>query len=494
MASRANRKRRAGSALALAALVALPGCFAFGSRDHDIDHTPIVNAGAGATILMPGQQAPVYHPGGQSWGPPGGHLSYPQQNPAGGAAGPAPVPVPPVGVPGSASGSQSGGGWGAPASQQGSVQSQAPGAGAPAGSVTFIGGAETNEVEHLHYNEEPSWFKYAMLPFAILGAPFQLAAEALEGDPEPGPEVPRATTPMPHGVAPPPVQEAARAQSAPGPAPGPAPGSDYESQRMAELEQQLATAPAPASGVPRASRGSSIAAELDGLRARRDAPAAQLAQARAPAAEARAALPVEGRSPATPMRGGEADGRVDRNGDGRPDQWLERSGGALARELRDDDFDGRAELAIDYDVATGEVRRLEEDQNADATPDSWTDYHGGRPVSQRRDADFDGRVDTWTSFSEGEISRIERDTNADGSPDRSAYYGAGRLVREELDQDRDGRVDVTLRYDDEQRLATREEDSDRDGQIDLISHYESGRLVRRELATEGQAQGGAPPS
>lgn len=495
MASRSSRKLRARNVLPLASLIALPGCFAFGSRDHDIDHTPIMNTGAGATILMPGQQAPVYHPGGQSWGPAGGHLSYPQQGSPGGAA--VPVPAPPIGWPGStsASGSQSGSGSGSPAAQQGVVQNQGPAAGTPAGTVSFIGGAESNEVEHLHYNEEPSWFKYVMLPFAVVAAPFQLAAEKLAGEPEPGPEVPWATTPMPHGSAPPPVQELPLAQREGSEALAPA--RDYESQRMAELERQLESEPTLAPGTARSApnpRGSSISDELAALRVRRAAPPSAATQATAPSPETRAALPQQGRSPETPLRSRDAGGRVDRNGDGRPDQWLERSGGALARELRDDDFDGRAELAVDYDTATGELRAVAEDQNGDATPDSWTDYHGGRPVSQRRDSDFDGRVDSWSHYSDGEVSRIERDTNADGSPDRSAYYGAGRLVREELDQDRDGRIDVTLRYDDEQRLATREEDSDRDGQVDLISHYEGGRLVRRELATEGQAQHGAPPS
>jgi hypothetical protein len=480
---------RFAALLPLASLLALPGCFAFGKRDQDIDRTPIVNAGAGATILMPGQQAPVYHPGSQSGGPTGGYLSYPQAGPnaPNAAAVPAPVALWPPG--GSASGSQTGSGLGGPGSA--SAQSGPIAGGSPSGSVTFIGGAESNEVEHLHYNEEPSWFKYAMLPFAVLAAPFGYAAEKLEGEPEPGPEVPRAITPMPRGPAPAPAQESP--SRAPQPPRAQLPATDYESQRLADLDRALgAAARQPANATPPGS--SAIAAELAALRLRR---APQPSQANGGLARDRAsapAIPTQARSASTALQQRPAEGRVDRNGDGRPDQWLERRGDGLARELRDEDFDGRAELSVDYDPASGEVRSVEEDQNGDAAPDSWTDYRDGRPLAQRRDTDFDGRVDTWTSYSDGDVARIERDTNADGSPDRIAYYGSGRLVSEELDQNRDGRFDTTLRYDGEQRLATREEDSDGDGRIDVISHYEGGRLVRRELATEGTAQGSAPQS
>ncbi len=499
MASWSICKRRAAALGVLGCVAGLAGCFAFGSRDHDLDRTPIVNAGAGATILMPNQQAPVYHPGGQSYGPPGGHLSHQgQPAPAGAAGAMAPAPAPPGAWPvsgsGSGSSSGSGSGWGSQGAQQGAVQGPAAGAAAP-GAVTFIGGAETNEVEHLHYNEEPSWFKYAALPFALVAAPFKFAAEKLAGEPERGPEVPRATTPMPSGPAPAPIQEAEG--TAPAPSPPRAVGRDYESLRLAELERQLApgsaAVPLGAARAGAAPPAPSIADELASLRARRASASAAPPQAGAAPAP-RAALRPEGLSSGAPLAAPAADGRVDRNADGRPDQWLERRGSALVRELRDDDFDGRAELAISYDPETGEVRSVEEDHNSDAIPDSWTDYRGGRPLSQRRDTDFDGRVDSWIRYSDGEVSQIERDSNADGSPDRSAFYSRGRLLHEEIDQNHDGRSDVTLRYDDDQRLATREEDSDHDGTIDVISHYEGGRLVRRELATEAQALGDAPRS
>ena len=51
-------------ALAVHAFLTLPllltGCFAVNKVERDIDRTPTVNTGAGATVIMPGQTAPVY--------------------------------------------------------------------------------------------------------------------------------------------------------------------------------------------------------------------------------------------------------------------------------------------------------------------------------------------------------------------------------------------------------------------------------------------------
>ena len=51
---------RARSRVASAALVGAlaPGCY-FGHIKNDVDRTPTMDAGAGATILMPGQSAPM---------------------------------------------------------------------------------------------------------------------------------------------------------------------------------------------------------------------------------------------------------------------------------------------------------------------------------------------------------------------------------------------------------------------------------------------------
>src|SRR5262245_54048191 len=51
-------------ALATVTLTAVSslGCWAIHNVDHDADRSPVVNTGAGATIIYPGQSAPM-HPG-----------------------------------------------------------------------------------------------------------------------------------------------------------------------------------------------------------------------------------------------------------------------------------------------------------------------------------------------------------------------------------------------------------------------------------------------
>src|SRR5262245_37610286 len=57
---------RARRALAIAGAVwttlSLAGCWAVNNRDADLDRSPVVNTGAGASIIYPGQTAPP-HPG-----------------------------------------------------------------------------------------------------------------------------------------------------------------------------------------------------------------------------------------------------------------------------------------------------------------------------------------------------------------------------------------------------------------------------------------------
>ena len=53
-------KSRLATALTLCATI--PGCF-FGNIQQDVDRTPVMDAGAGASILMPGETAPLVVPG-----------------------------------------------------------------------------------------------------------------------------------------------------------------------------------------------------------------------------------------------------------------------------------------------------------------------------------------------------------------------------------------------------------------------------------------------
>jgi hypothetical protein len=90
---RRNRWFRVLSLRAAIVLVAASslGCFAYSRGEVDWDNTPVVNTGAGATIIYPGQTAPTYTaPSGSAGAPPPGSAP-----PAYGT----PVQAPPSGPP-----------------------------------------------------------------------------------------------------------------------------------------------------------------------------------------------------------------------------------------------------------------------------------------------------------------------------------------------------------------------------------------------------------
>jgi len=370
-------KVRLHAAALLMAAALTPGCMFYGNQGRDIDRTPMVDTGVGATIMMPGQSAPSM------------------------SGGPDP-------------GSGTGAGSGAP-----------PGG----GRISMIGGTRVDETSHVRTHEEPIFFKYLGLPIAIAAAPFVAAKEAIQGEPEPGPEVPRVDPPRP--------------------AAKPA-GTSYEQQMLDGMEQELdrrQLASPQAGAAPRASGAPSIADELASLQRAPSEPSAQPTPAPAPSAPA----PPRAAASSDPA----ADGIVDRNEDGRIDLWIYRQQGQIVRRVLDENYDGSA--------------------------DSWIEYQDGVPVRRRADTDHDGSVDSWTFYRDGQTSRHEQDTTGNGFRDRVGFYEAGKLVREEQDTLGSGRPDVIVYYDENERIVRRAEDTDHDGRIDVISHYEKGRLSRKEL-------------
>jgi len=430
-------------ALALIAVTALaPGCVYYGSKSRDVDRTPIVDTGVGATIMMPGQSAPAF-PGGTS-STTGAGAGDPAQPGSGSYSG-------------SSSGTPSGGG----------------------GGLTMIGGTRVDETTHSSSHEEPIWFKYLTLPFAVVAAPFVAAADAMRGEEQPGPEVPRVDPPRPQLAAKP-------------------PGGSYDDRMIDGLERELEQrqAAAPSSGSAASPRGAaitgaapSIADELAALqRTPEAAPAPARPQASAPT-QTGAPSPGALRAPAAATAA--ADGIVDRNEDGRIDLWIYRENGEIVRRVMDEDFDGRPDQSIFYDTSTHRVSRVEEDTDKDGNVDNWTDYQDGEIARRRGDTNHDGAVDTWTFYRKGEVTRHEQDTTGNGFRDRIGFYENGKLVREEQDTTGSGRADVIVHYDANEKLVRRDEDTDRDGRIDVISYYENGRLSRRELI-DGTAQAPQP--
>jgi hypothetical protein len=413
----------------IAASTLAPGCVYYGAKSRDVDRTPIVDTGVGATVLMPGQSAPAF-PGSS------GSSAVPGSPESGGA-----------GQPGS--GSSSGSSSGTPAG---------------GGGLTMIGGTRVDEVTHTSSHEEPIWLKYLTLPFALVAAPFVAVADAVQGEEKPGPEVPRVDPPRPQLAAKPPA-------------------GSYDDRMIdgleRELDQRQASSPpagsggASARGAAGATGAPSIADELASLQR---TPAVESAP---PRREASAAPPTAARPPA--RADATADGIVDRNEDGRIDLWIYREDGEIVRRVLDEDFDGRPDQTLLYDRATHRVSRVEEDANRDGSVDNWTDYQDGEVARRRGDTNHDGAVDTWTFYRGGEVTRHEQDTTGNGFRDRIGFYEAGKLVREEQDTTGSGRADVIVHYDADERVVRRDEDTDRDGRIDVISYYENGRLSRREL-------------
>jgi hypothetical protein len=345
----------------------------------------------------------------------------------------------------------------------------------------MIGGAEQHEKGHVAWKQEPRWWKYLVLPFAAIAAPFKAAADVARGEPEPGPEVPQSV----------PEVQGPEAQSGAPPPPGPI---DYETEMVDRLERELegrqretaSHAPRAAPGPPPAYHGASeaqplsIAEELAALqRTPGNAPPSRPHDPQAATRGTPTAPPPRDRDAWSPKAA--ADGIVDRDGDGRVDQWIFRENGEIARVELDESADGRPDRTLHYDLETHQIHRVEEDGNADGVSDSWTDYEAGRVARRRGDSNHDGTVDTWSFYRGGEITRHDQDTTGDGFRDRVGYYEGGKLIREERDRDGDGRPDATIHYDALERVTSREEDNDGDGRPDVISYYEAGRLARREL-------------
>ena len=438
-----GRTRSASVLAASIASIGLVACPAFNNRERDIDRTPIVDTGAGASIIYPGQAPPIYQ-GAQ----------HPKQTGAG-SYGNAPQSAGSPAATPESSGRMTGSGSGAPSG----------------GRITLLGGNTTEEKRHQKIKEEPIWWKYVSLPFAVVAAPFVYAADKLRPEEEAGPEVPRL-------------------DNAPAPEPrGPAP-VDYETARLQQLERELTERQGAAS--PRSSSSSgalpSLADELALLRrpverSEPSPPVSPPAVASAPTeapAPPRAAEPTRAQPAADPSLVS-ASGHVDRDGDGRTDHWIFREAGEIKREVLDENFDGRPDRTLHYDLASHEIRAIEEDTDFDGRTDTWTAVRDGAIARRRADANGDSHVDTWSFFREGILTRLERDSSGDGFRDRITYYDRGLLVREEQDTDADGRAETVKHYDEREQVSKLEEDSDRDGRIDVISHYEDGRLTRREL-------------
>ena len=122
----------------------------------------------------------------------------------------------------------------------------------------------------------------------------------------------------------------------------------------------------------------------------------------------------------------------DTNLDGRIDTWIEYAEGAPARQRRDTNHDGVADEWSYYD-RDGKLARQEQDLDGDGYRNREALYRSGKLVKQRDDRDGDGRFDLVTLYdAEERIARRDEDRDADGKIDTRSVYENGKLVRREV--------------------------------------------------------------
>ncbi|MFI5315823.1 MAG: hypothetical protein ACHQ6T_08985 [Myxococcota bacterium] len=237
-----------------------------------------------------------------------------------------------------------------------------------------------------------------------------------------------------------------------------------------ELEQRARTAAPAAQPAPRAAIGDELASLERSLNRRSGATAPV------------EAAPTAGR-PLLPHEPGLGTPEArDRNGDGKPDEWIYSANGRPVTDALDDDFDGRVDRINHYD-AKGRLVSSDEDLNGDGVMETTSLYdENGKLARRRTDSDGDGQADTWSFYKDGELVRTEIDKNGDGFRDEITIYEHGKIVRQEEDRNGDGRPDVVSIYRDGQ-LVEKREDLDFDGTPDVVSRYENGKLVSREASS-----------
>ena len=125
-----------------------------------------------------------------------------------------------------------------------------------------------------------------------------------------------------------------------------------------------------------------------------------------------------------------ADAVYDRDGDGRPDEWV-------------------------YRLSKGEVKE-EFDTNGDGRPDLTRFYKNNVLVRVERDRNFDGRPDLVEEYDHGVIAREIHDDDFDGKPEAIKIFRKGKLAILELDPDERGAIDVAEYYDDEGHMIRRD--------------------------------------
>ena len=140
--------------------------------------------------------------------------------------------------------------------------------------------------------------------------------------------------------------------------------------------------------------------------------------------------------------------QFDENGDARADRtaWLDPASGHETRMEEDANLDGRIDTWVDY--ANGAVSRQRRDSNYDGIPDAWSYYDAaGQLARQELDLDGDGYRNRESLYSAGKLAKEREDRDGNGRFDLVTVYDAEeRIARRDEDRDGDGRIDTRSIY------------------------------------------------
>lgn len=109
--------------------------------------------------------------------------------------------------------------------------------------------------------------------------------------------------------------------------------------------------------------------------------------------------------------------RIDVNGDGRPNIVKVMKDGRETCRILDLNLDGAIDAYVYYDEA-GRERRREFDFDRDGRVDEIVSLTGGAVVLKERETNFDNQLDTWDYYESGRLVRRERDSDGDGVIDQ----------------------------------------------------------------------------
>jgi len=167
-----------------------------------------------------------------------------------------------------------------------------------------------------------------------------------------------------------------------------------------------------------------------------------------------------------------------------PDSIFDQSRRRVGRaeklvKILDADRDGRPEIEIVLDGATGERESRSEDTNYDGLLDTQNVYEEDKIVLRTEDTNHDGQVDLRIAYGADEVATQKVvDTNYDGKDDALFKYADGRLSYEERDLDNNGRIDRRVEYERRRRLRDLE-DTDGNGDWDVWTHYDASAKPSR---------------